>query len=225
MPQRKNTAGRCDRCGLHLHLCVCADFPTVECSAALVVVRHIRERFKPTNTARWLADMVPGTAMPHFGQREPPFDPSAIERPDIVPFVLFPRDDATVLDEQGLAALRAKVGPGQKLGFVLLDGTWHQCSRMSRRVPVVRDLPCVALPPGPPSRWGVRTQHDTRGLSTFEAGMRLVALLDGPQRAAPLQAIFWEIAARMMFMKGKLPSPQVPEPWRDDRLPGASAGD
>lgn len=220
MPQRKKRAGRCERCGLHLGLCVCERFPTVQSSAALVVVRHVRERFKPTNTGRWLADMVAGTAITHFGQREPPFDASPLDRPDVRWHVLFPREDATVLDPEGVRRLRAELRPGQRLGFVLLDGTWHQCSRMSRRVPVVSELPCVALPPGPPSRWGVRTQHDERGLCSFEAGLRLVALVDGPRRAAPLQAIFHELAARALFMKGRLLRPEVPEEWRHDVLPG-----
>jgi DTW domain-containing protein YfiP len=220
MAVRKNRAGRCERCGLHLALCACDLFPRVESSAALVVVRHIGELHKPTNTGRWLADMVPGTVITHFGQREPPFDATALERPDVRFCVLFPREDATVLDADGVRGLRAALAPGQRLGFVVLDGTWHQCSRMSRRVPVVRDLPCVALPPGPASRWGVRTQHDARGLSSFEAGVRLVALVDGPTRAAPLQAAFHELAARMQFMKGRLPRPEVPAPWRDDALPG-----
>lgn len=221
MPQRKKRAGRCERCGLHRSLCVCAGFPRVDSRVVLVVVRHIRERFKPTNTGRWLADMVPGTAITHYGQREPPFDPSPLEREDVRFCVLYPREDAVALDAEGMAQLRSTLTPGQRLGFALLDGTWHQCSRMSRRVPVVQDLPCVALPPGPVSRWGVRTQHDERGLSTFEAGVRLISLLDGPERAAPLQAIFHEIAARMMFMKGRLPRPEVPESWLADPLPDA----
>ncbi|MCA9651106.1 MAG: DTW domain-containing protein [Myxococcales bacterium] len=223
MPQRKKRAGRCTGCGLHLPLCVCDRFVSLRSQAALVVVRHIRERLKPTNTGRWLAQMVQDTAITHYGQREPPFDPTPLRRDDVRFCVLYPREDATVLDAEGLARLRAELAPGQRLGFALLDGTWHQCSRMSRRVPVVQDLPCVALPPGPPSRWGVRTQHDERGLSTFEAGVRLVSLVDGPQHAAPLQAVFHEIAARMMFMKGKLPTPEVPEAWRLDRLPGVAA--
>lgn len=220
MPPRKNRAGRCERCGLHVPLCLCNQFPSVESSAALVVVRHIDELHKPTNTGRWLADMVQGAVLTPYGQREPPFDATALERPDVRSCVLFPREDATVLDAEGLARLRAALAPGQRLGFVLLDGTWHQCSRMSRRVPVVRDLPCVALPPGPPSRWGVRTQHHEHGLCSFEAGMRLVSLVDGPRRAAPLQAIFHELAARMLFMKGRLPKPEVLAEWRDDVLPG-----
>ncbi|MCH9680825.1 MAG: DTW domain-containing protein [Deltaproteobacteria bacterium] len=219
MPQRKKRTGRCPKCGLHLELCVCDQFVRVRSSASLVVVRNIRERFKPTNTARWLVDMVEGTMMTEYGQREPPFDPTPLQQPDVRPLVLFPREDATVLDPAGLASLRAALEPGQRLGFVLLDGTWHQCSRMSRRVPVVRDLPCVALPPGPPSRWGVRTQHDERGVCSFEAALRLIALVDGAERARPLRTIFYEIAARMMFMKGRLREPVVPPQWHDDPLP------
>lgn len=221
MAKRKNHTSRCQRCGLHLELCLCDRFPTVESSAALVVVRHVREQSKPTNTGRWLGDMIPGTVVTHYGQREPPFDATSLERPDVRFCVLFPREGATVLDPAGLSALRAALAPGQRLGFALLDGTWHQCSRMSRRVPVVSDLPCVALPPGPPSRWGMRTQHDEQGLCTFEAGMRLVSLIDGPTRAAPLQTIFHEIAARMMHMKGRLATLEVPPEWRADTLPGA----
>ncbi len=220
MAKRKNRADRCERCGVHLPLCACDRFPTVESSAALVVVRHVREQWKPTNTGRWLRDMVPGTVITHFGQREPPFDATALERPDVRFFVLFPREDATVLDPDGLQALRDALEPGQRLGFALLDGTWHQCSRMSRRVPVVCDLPCVALPPGPPSRWGMRTQHESHGVSTFEAATRLIALVDGPERAAPLEQVFHEITARMMFMKGRLATPEVPAEWREGATPG-----
>jgi DTW domain-containing protein len=220
MSGRKNQAGRCERCGLHLPLCLCDRFPRVESSAALVVVRHIREQWKPTNTGRWLGDMVPGTVITHYGQREPPFDPTPLQRPDVRFCMLFLREDATVLDREGLQRLRAALAPGQRLGFAVLDGTWHQCSRMSRRAPVVCDLPCVALPPGSRSRWGMRTQHDEQGLCTFEAATRLVSLVDGPTRAAPLQAIFHELAARMMYMKGRFPKPEVPGEWRDDVLPG-----
>ncbi len=221
MVARKKRGGRCAKCGLHLPLCLCDRFPRVRTSTPLVIVRNVRERFKPTNTARWLLDMVEGTTMTEYGQREPPFDPTPLRQPGIRPYVLFPREDATVLDAAGLDVLRAGLAPDERLGFVLLDGTWHQCSRMSRRVPIVRDLPCVALPPGLPSRWGVRTQHDERGVCSFEAAMRLIALVDGPKRAQPLQTIFHELAARMMFMKGRLSRPEVPPQWHDDRLPGA----
>jgi DTW domain-containing protein YfiP len=173
----------------------------------------MREKFKPTNTGRLLARMVDPVALTHFGMREPPFDTEPVSQPDVELFVLFPREDAIELSTEWVEQRRAALGEGRRLGFVLLDGTWHQCSRMSRRVPVVSELPCVALPPGPASRWGVRTQHDPRGLSTFEAGVRLLRLTDGDAAADPLHAIFLELAACLQYMKGKLERPEVPPAW------------
>lgn len=213
MPQRKKRAGRCEGCGLHDELCLCADFPRVRTDTELVIVQHMRETWKPTNTARLLAKMVEGTPILRYGMREPPFDDAPLRRDDVSFVVLYPREDAIELSPEGIETLRAELPEGRRLGVVLLDGTWHQCSRMSRRVPVVDGLRCVALPPGPPSRWGVRTQHDARGLSTFEAGVRVLGLLDGDARVAPLREIFLRLAARLQFMKGKLPRPDVPSEW------------
>jgi DTW domain-containing protein len=183
--------------------------PTLRFETPLVVVQAMREQFKPTNTGRLLARMVEGTALVHFGQREPPFDTTALEDPSIDFRVLFPRDDAQVLgaDERGVIIPAA--APGKRLGFVLLDGTWHQCSRMARRVPVVKDMPCVALPPGPASVWAVRTQHDARGLSTFEAGLRLLELVEGVRAVRPMREAFDIINARLAFMKGRRVSPDL----------------
>lgn len=197
-------------CGLNAVLCACDLVPTLRLATPLVVVQAMRERFKPTNTGRLLARMVEGTPIVYFGQREPPFDTTAFEDASIDFRVLFPRDDAEILHVEEGGAVVPAPAPGKRLGFVLLDGTWHQCSRMSRRVPVVQGLPCVALPPGPPSVWAVRTQHDVRGLSTFEAGLRLLELVEGIEAVRPMREAFAVINDRLAFMKGKQPSSDAP---------------
>ena len=92
---------------------------------------------------------------------------------------------------------------------------------MARRVPVVQDLPCVVLPPGPPSIW-VRAQHDERGLSTFEAALRLLELVEGIDVIRPLREAFEIVTARLLFMKGRLRTPDVPREWPslDNAYPG-----
>lgn len=151
--------------------------------------------------------MVPAVEMLHFPPRQgEAFEPGGLEHADAPLYVLYPREDATplaeVLERHGSAA-----------GFVVLDGTWHQCSRMARRVPIVQGLPCVSLPDGPPSVWGVRTQHDARGLSTLEAAARLLRHTDGDAFADPLRDAFFRIAARGLFMKAKLRDTEVPRAW------------
>jgi len=206
MVQRNRKKPRCWGCGLKPEICACALMPEVELATPLRIVQQIREQSKPTNTARLFATMVPAVPILPFGMREP-FDPAPLQEPDVEFYNLFLRDDATPIDELPAPA------PGKRRGFVVLDGTWHQCSRMARRVPVVRDLPCVMLPAGKPSIWRVRTQHDPRGVSTFEAMVRLVEIVEGPEAARPLVDAFELITARLLHLKGKLKSPEVPEDW------------
>jgi DTW domain-containing protein YfiP len=106
-----------------------------------------------------------------------------------------------------------KPAAGRRLGFVLLDGSWSQCSHMSRRLPVVADLPCVVLPPGTPSFWTVRTQHHEQGKSTFEAAVDLIRSFEGPSMADPLIRAFGVITAWQLYLKGKLKTPEVPASW------------
>jgi len=152
--------------------------------------------------------MLSGSQIINWPAQEGVFDPSPLEDPDVDYDVVFPRDDAVTLTPE---IARAKGGRERR--YVILDGTWRQCSRMSRRVPRVRDLRCLALPPGAPSIWGVRRQHDPRGLSTIEAIIRLLEVTEHPDVVAPLRHAFKTVAARMMYMKGKLRTPEIPESW------------
>jgi DTW domain-containing protein len=211
---RRKRSARCEGCGLRPDLCACGMFPTVEPRTTVIVVRHHKERHKPTNTARLLAAMVPSVQIVHYSGGLVPFDPAQLPTGTHDVRVLFPREGAVVLGEGEGEALVAPPGRASRpRAFILLDGTWHQCSRMSRRLPGVRDLPCVALPPGPPSIFRVRAQHDLRGLCTFEAAVRLWEQLEGAELVAPLRTAFETVVARMLFQKGWLDTPEVPERW------------
>ena len=189
---------------------MCDLLPLVRFATPIAIVQHVRERYKPTNTGRLFAHMVEGTAVLPCGMREPAFDARPLEDPSIEWRLLFPREGAPVL------------GPGQRpvegrrLGFVLLDGTWSQCAHLSRRLPVVSQLPCVALPAGPPSFWTVRAQHDERGRSTFEAAVQALQLIEGAAAVRPLLQAFAGITARLLHLKGKLRSAEIPATWGVD---------
>lgn len=207
MTARRRHKPRCAGCGLKPEGCACALLPTLALGTRLAVVQHVRELHKPTNTVRLLAKMLPDLPILPFGMREPAFDPSPLAD-DVDWHVLFPREDAAVFDDAAVASARAG-----KLGLVLLDGTWHQCTRMSRRVPRICDLPCMALPAGPASIWTVRTQHEAHGMSTFEAALRVLELVEGTERTAAMREAFALVTARMLFLKGRLSSPDVPAAW------------
>ena len=144
-----------------------------------------------------------------WGERER-FDPTPLADPSIDWRLLFPRDGVPVL-KPGMAT-----SDGRRLGLVLLDGGWNRCSHLSRRVPELARLPCVALPPSPPSFWTVREQPRADGRSTFEAALRAVEILEGPEVVAPLRRAFAVVTARMLHLKGKLRTADVPAAWGVD---------
>jgi DTW domain-containing protein YfiP len=233
MAQRRFAAERCADCGLHPQLCACAERPSLELQTALLIVQSNKERNKPTNTARMLpqllrnAELLRHGARPseHGGEPGVELDRDALRRPERDYLLIFPRVDdpdgpnrtpAATLDAELLARRRA-ARPDAHLTIVLLDGTWAQCSRMSRRVPELAAMQAVALPDGVPSHWGVRRASDPSRLSTFEAAIRVIELCEGPAPALTMQIYFDRVAAAMLFMKSKLRSPEVPAEWIAER--------
>ncbi len=198
---------RCVGCGLPPATCVCARFPLLSFRTPIAIVQHVRERYKPTNTGKLLARMVDGTAILPWGMREPAFDPSPLGDPAVAWHLLYPGEGATLLDAA------PPVADGRRVGFVLLDGSWHQCSHIRRRLPAVASLPCLALPPGPRSFWTVRAQHDAEGRSTFDAALQALEWMEGRDAVAPLRRAFAEVTAAQLHLKGKLRSPEIPASW------------
>lgn len=225
MAQRRFAAERCAECGVHPQLCVCAQRPWLDLETALLIIRSNKERNKPTNTARMLPQMLRNAELVHHGERGVEFDASVLTRPERDYLLIFPRVDdpegptpkpAPILDAELLAARRA-ARPDAMLTIVLLDGTWAQCSRMSRRVSELASMQAVALPEGLPSHWGVRMASDPSRLSSFEAAIRVIELCEGPRAALSMQTYFDRVAAAMLFMKSKLRSPEVPDEWVAER--------
>lgn len=208
--KRKNSLARCEQCGVHQHLCVCEFLPQVSLGTgvSMLVVQNNHERNKPTNTGRLVERVIEQAQIIHYAVRGESFDPTPLRREGVDYRVIFPRDDATELSSE-----QARPVGGRELCWVILDGTWGQCSRMSRRVPGLSDMPAYSLPSGPPGHWGVRKADDPSRISTFEAVMRLVEVVHGDAAARPMHDFFDRLAAAMLFMKGKLRSPEVPAQW------------
>lgn len=198
---------RCAGCGLLPVDCLCATLPRVRVGTPLLIFQHVRERSKPTNTGRLFALMVESAILLPWGMREPAFDSGPLRDGSIDWQLVYPRAGAPVLDPARTSA------EGKRVGLVLLDGSWSQCAHASRRLPGLAALPCVALPPAPPSFWTVRTQHLEKGRSTFDAALQAVELFEGSAVTIPLRRAFAELTARMLYMKGKLRSPEVPADW------------
>lgn len=181
-------------------LCVCAELPRLDTRTRLVLVIHRYEDRKPTNTGRLAAAclvhheiIVRGAE----GRPDAPFVAPAGTRP----VLLFPDDDAVPLD-------RLPPGP-EPVTLIVPDGTWRQAQRVRTRVPGLRDVPCVTLPPGPPSRYRLRTEPRPGGLATMEAIARAYGILEGAAAQAALERVFTIMVERTLWTRGQLDASAV----------------
>lgn len=162
----------------------------------VVIVQHAREQSKPTATAKLLVAMIEGCEILRFGVLNQPFEVERLAAYLPGAFVLFPNDDSIEL------SVRSAPAPVEgRRTLVLLDGTWTQASRMSRRVPLVPQLPFYHLPSGEPSIWGMRQAPSPESVCTFEAAARALAILEGAPAVAPLDQAFVRITDRLHDMK------------------------
>ena len=245
LPRRRHRLARCRGCGLHEAICVCPLLPRVDLPQEFLVIQNAIEILRPTNTGRIVATMLPNTRLMPYGVREGsmaadvqardaeaphraeavatdggrrgerrslPFDDAPLRRADTDYLLLFPSDDAVDLSAE-MAAPR----PGRRVAFVLLDGTWHQASRMSHRIAALRGMRRVKLPPGAPSSWTIRNPLRPEQLCTLEAAIRVTDVLGRHEEADRMMDGLELIEARMLFMKGRLPRPMTIEEVRAQR--------
>jgi DTW domain-containing protein len=198
--RRANAALRCERCRLHQSLCVCALIPRIETRTRVVLVIHRFEDRKTTNTGRLAIECLPNSTVLVRGQENrqaAPFVPVAEENT----LVLFPY--------RGAPALVEYAGAHKPVTLVVPDGNWRQASKMYRRVPGLRELPCVSLPTGPPSLYRLRSEAHAQGLSTIEAIARALGVLEGPKVQNALEQLFLATVERALWARGRIATASV----------------
>lgn len=177
---RRTLQRRCDGCGLIPGRCLCDKVGRVRLPWRLLIVQHVKEAAKPTNTARLLARVVEECTIVPLGGAERPWTADRLGPHGEQRLLLFPSPTARVLDAQSLVSLASSGSPAAPTCFVLLDATWRLAARMARHAEGIAELPRVQLPPGAPSRWNTRKAPRPDQLCTFETVVRLAAL--APQR-------------------------------------------
>lgn len=167
--------GRCPRCWLVSAWCLCDTLPSVDNRTHILILRHTKERWKTTNTARIAALALRRCTIVEYGCEGQPFDPALLAGPET--WVLFP-DSAP-----------PRAAPTART-LVVLDGTWGQARQMSHRVPGLSALPRLSLPPPVRAPQRLRQPPHPDGMATLEAIAAALAWLEGPETAAPLDALF-----------------------------------
>lgn len=188
--QPRDFRTHCPHCYLRREICICPILPSVQTRSEFLILRHIWEAHRPSNTGRLAALAMPNARIISCGGGD--------------------RIGLSLLEDEGLRSpdtwLLWPDGPGIKPEalpgrVVVLDATWHQARRLFRQTPLLQSLPRLMLPAPAPDRSRLRDQSRPDGMSTLEAIAAAVAVLEGTQTARPLEELYDEVVRRRTTLR------------------------
>jgi len=177
-------AGRCPRCVMRLGLCYCGELAPVECRTEVLILRHAKEAFRTTNTARVAEIALSRCRVIGWEGREselPPLEDA---------WLLFPGDGPST-----------PPGPPPER-LVVLDGSWRQARRIFLRCPALHALPRLSLAPPAVAAPRLRASPAPSAMSTLEAIARALEGLDGAEVGRALDRAHAIATERVLASRG-----------------------
>lgn len=158
----------CSRCQRPLAHCLCELIPALDSRTRLLILQHPSEAGHALNTAR-LAALGLRNAQLKIAER---FEEDAdADRPS---YLLFPGD--------GALPVSSLADAGSSLRLIVPDGTWRKARKLLHVNPWLAALPRVELPAGLTSRYRLRKAPMPGALSTIEAIVAALDILESPRR-------------------------------------------
>lgn len=162
----------CERCLRPQSHCLCALIPNLASRTRVVLLQHPSEVKHALNTAR-LAALGLRNAELRVGEVFEDL-PALLATPGYRVVVLFPGDGAQVLEGY------AQVPEALPWLLVVPDGTWRKARKLLHLNPLLAALPRVTLGAVQPSRYRVRKAPEEGALSTVEAVVQALNVLEAP---------------------------------------------
>lgn len=198
---------RCYECYRPIDRCFCHQIPTIANRTNVLILQHMKERFHPFNTARILKKALRNSSLvvDHIGGLSNALSDMHFTTES---GLLYPGRDSLLLEE-----IPESERPKQ---LVVLDGTWHHTKTLFRDLPRLRELRKVRLAPTEPSRYGIRREPHVLFLSTLEATVAALRILE-PETPG-LEKL---VAAFDAMVENQLAHPKSAESVRRKRRPRA----
>ncbi len=189
---------RCPACRLQGWLCVCAHAPGIRIRTPLLLIVHVHDLPRNSNTVRLLMLAVRDVKLLPHGVFPDPADPGEHVPAGATPLVLFPGHGARPLTPELVASLPSPPA------LVVPDGNWKQASRMVKRLPLLAGAVKVTLPDRAFPGMAVRRNQERHHMSTYEAVAQALGILEGEAVAAPLLDFYRRATDRMLMVRGKI---------------------
>ncbi|WP_350616414.1 DTW domain-containing protein [Pseudomonas sp. HY7a-MNA-CIBAN-0227] len=167
---------QCPRCMRPASHCLCALIPSLDSRTRVLLLQHPSEVNHALNTAR-LAALGLENAQLVVGEV---FDdlPALLNPPGYQARLLFPAE--------GAQPLQPYTPSDEPLLLVVPDGTWRKARKLLHLNPLLAALPRVTLAEGAVSRYRLRKAPGPGALSTVEAIVQALQVLEAPASFEPL---------------------------------------
>jgi len=184
-----NQDTHCFRCYQRREICICSIIPTIQTRAEFLILRHVYEAERPSNTGRLVSLALPNSRIISCGGGKriglPRIDDKFLSAPGTC--LLWP-------DGTGSKSGELEMSPPARV--VVIDATWSQARRLYRSMSALWIMPRLALPAPAGNRKRLRDQHRSNHMSTLEAVAAAVTKLEGNESAKPLEDLFDELVRR-----------------------------
>ncbi|WP_024611658.1 tRNA-uridine aminocarboxypropyltransferase [Pseudoalteromonas sp. TB64] len=189
---------RCEQCLIAKHYCICEGVEHADCKAAVCLLMYHNESFKPSNTGRLIAEIVPDNHAFRWDRTDPnPALLALISDSQYQPLVVFPAEDV----EEGRAITEVNIEEGKKPLFIFLDGTWREAKKMIRKSPYLDNLPVLSVTADKLSDYRLRVAPHAHQLGTAEVAIMVLALAGEMDASSKLEQHF--IKFRDAYLLGK----------------------
>ncbi|QBJ63932.1 DTW domain-containing protein [Pseudoalteromonas sp. DL-6] len=189
---------RCEQCLIAKHYCICEGAEYASCDAAVCLLMYHNESFKPSNTGRLIAEIVPDNYAFRWDRTSP--DPALLallNNDKYQPFVIFPAEDV----ETDRVVTQVETFAGKQPLFIFLDGTWREAKKMIRKSPYLDNLPVLSITAEKLSDYRLRVAPHAHQLGTAEVAIMVLALANEVDASTKLEQHF--IKFRDAYLLGK----------------------
>lgn len=192
---------RCEHCLIPEKKCICAQRPSISSNSAFCLVMYKNEYYKPTNTGKLIADVLPDNYAFRWDRVAPhPALIALLNNPQYAPILVFPQQYAAaqrcIESPKDLVAIQR----GKTPLFIMLDGTWREASKMFKS-PIFSALPVLGIQPEKASSYQLREAAHSHQLCTAEVAIQILKLWEDNLAANALEDYFQQF--RKAYIAGK----------------------
>ncbi|MCG2760829.1 MAG: DTW domain-containing protein [Candidatus Delongbacteria bacterium] len=163
-------------------ICICSKIKKFDLRTKITLLMHIREINKTTNTGKLAKLMLNNCGIAILGRKDIELQPEELIFKDHTNLILFPAA-SNELNEKFLSTLE------KPINLIVLDGNYHQAVKMTRSE-LLRDIKRVRLPYGQKSSYELRTARDSEKISTIEAIIKAIEIIENGPVVKEMEKIF-----------------------------------